>query len=119
MSAFAKLSAVVLDCADPAALAAFYRKATGWEITSSDDDFVTLGDGGPVQLSFQRVAGYRAPDWPGDGKQAHLDLAVPDVELAARQLVAEGAARPEFQPGGDDWLVLIDPAGHPFCLAAA
>jgi hypothetical protein len=28
-----------------------------------------------------------------------------------------GAATPVFQPGGDRWTVLTDPAGHPFCLA--
>jgi len=25
---------------------------------------------------------------------------------------------PEFQPG-DGWVVLTDPAGHPFCISAA
>jgi hypothetical protein len=25
-------------------------------------------------------------------------------------------ARPDHQPGGDRWRVLLDPAGHPFCL---
>jgi len=116
MSALAKLSAVVLDCVDPAALAAFYQQATGWEIAYSDDDFVTLADGGPVQLSFQRVAGYQAPGWPDDRKHAHVDLTVADLEQAAKELIAAGAARPEFQPGEDSWLVLTDPAGHPLCL---
>jgi predicted enzyme related to lactoylglutathione lyase len=119
VSAIAKLSNIVLDCADPALLAAFYRAATGWEITYADDDFTSLGDGGPVQLSFQRVAGHQAPGWPDDRKQAHVDLAVADIEAAAKELVAAGATRPEFQPGGQDWTVLLDPAGHPFCLTSA
>ena len=118
MSALAKPSAVILDCADPVALAAFYRTVTGWDVTSSDEDFVALGDGGPLSLCFQRVAGYRSPGWPDDGKHAHIDFAVADVEQAAKELVAAGAGRPEFQPGGDDWLVLTDPAGHPLCLSA-
>lgn len=119
MSAIAKLSNIVLDCADPAQLAAFYRKATGWDVTYSDDDFVCLSDGGPVQLSFQRVPGHVAAGWPDDRKQAHVDLAVADIEAAAKELVAAGAQRPEFQPGGTDWTVLLDPSGHPFCLTAA
>ncbi|MGI5241673.1 VOC family protein [Dactylosporangium sp. CA-139066] len=114
----ATLSTIIFDCADPGALAEFYRKATGWEVASADDDFVYLGDGGPVQLAFQRVAGYRAPGWPDDAKQAHLDLKVDDVERAAAELVASGATRPQFQPGDGGWLVLLDPAGHPFCIAA-
>jgi Glyoxalase-like domain len=39
--------------------------------------------------------------------------------VAARELLAQGATRLAFQPGGDRWLVLPDPAGHPFCLAPA
>jgi catechol 2,3-dioxygenase-like lactoylglutathione lyase family enzyme len=119
VSAIAKLSNIVLDCTDPAALAAFYRTATGWDVTYSDDDFVCLGDGGPVQLSFQRVAGFAAPDWPDDRKQAHVDLAVADLAAAEKELVAAGASRPGFQPGGENWTVLLDPAGHPFCLSPA
>ena len=114
----ATLSTIILDCADPGALGEFYRKALGWEVASADDDFVYLTGGGPIQLAFQRVAGYRAPGWPDDAKQAHLDLRVDDVERAAAELVAAGATRPEFQPGDGGWLVLVDPAGHPFCIAA-
>ena len=114
----ATISAIILDCTDPGALAEFYRKATGWEVTSADGDFVYLSDGGPISLAFQRVADHRRPGWPDPAKQAHLELSVPDVERAVEELVAAGAARPEFQPGGADWVVLTDPAGHPLCLSA-
>ncbi|GGM48291.1 hypothetical protein GCM10007977_057330 [Dactylosporangium sucinum] len=41
------------------------------------------------------------------------------MEAAAAELMASGASRPAFQPGdGGGWLVLTDPAGHPFCLTA-
>jgi predicted enzyme related to lactoylglutathione lyase len=119
MTALATLSTIILDCADPGALAEFYRKATGWEVASADDDFVYLSDGGPIQLAFQRVPDYRAPGWPDPAKQAHVDLKVADVDGAVAELVAAGAKRPEFQPGDGGWVVLTDPAGHPFCLTAA
>jgi len=119
MPATARLSAIVIDCAAPGPLAEFYRTLTGWEVTSSDADFVFLGNGGPVQLGLQRVAGYRAPGWPDPAKHAHLDLKVTDVAQAVKELLAAGATKPEFQPGGDEWVVLADPEGHPFCLAAA
>jgi predicted enzyme related to lactoylglutathione lyase len=109
------VSTIIFDCADPRALAEFYRKATGWEVTSADDDFVYLGDGGPIQL----VPEYRAPGRPDPTKQAHVDLKVADVDRAVAELVAAGAGRPEFQPGDGGWVVLTDPAGHPFCLSAA
>ncbi|MEV0383619.1 VOC family protein [Nonomuraea sp. NPDC050643] len=111
----ATLSSMVIDCADPAALAAFYAKATGWRVTGDDAEFRTL-EGGPVPLSFQRIDGYQGPGWPDDGKHAHLEFTVPDVEAALKELAGLGATVPDLQPGGDDWTVLIDPEGHPFCL---
>ncbi|WP_026413599.1 VOC family protein [Actinomadura oligospora] len=118
MSVLTKVGTVVLDCADPAALAEFYRKATGWEVTYSDDDVIYIGDGSGPQLAFQRIEGYEAPAWPGPAKQAHLDFTVEDMEAAAEELVALGAGRPDVQPGDGEWVVLTDPAGHPFCVAS-
>lgn len=110
----AELTTIVLDCADPAALAAFYAKALGLEVTYEDADTVQLG--GSVGLGFQRVAGYRGPSWPHEAKHAHLDLRVGELESAVTEFVALGATKPEFQPGGADWVVLQDPEGHLFCL---
>ena len=119
MSPLAQLATVIIDCTTPGPLAEFYRTLTGWEVTYSDADCVCLGDGGPIQLGFQRVDGYEPPSWPGPAKQAHFDFKVTDVERTVKELVALGAAQPEFQPGGDEWVVLADPEGHLFCLAAA
>ncbi|MFI6737490.1 VOC family protein [Nonomuraea sp. NPDC050451] len=111
----ATLTSIVIDCADPAALASFYARATGWRITSDDPDFVTL-EGGPVSVGFQRIDGYQGPAWPDSGKHAHLDFTVADVEAAMKELAELGATVPDFQPGGSDWTVLLDPEGHPFCV---
>lgn len=114
-----RLTAVTLDCADPQALAAFYRQATGLELHSaSDRDFAGLTREDGFFIGFQRVDGYRAPDWPGQAvpQQAHLDFAVDDLDEAEAMLLELGAATPERQPGGGKWRVLTDPAGHPFCL---
>ena len=118
MNAQAELTTIIIDSADPVALAEFYRKLTGWEVADGDDDFVSLG-GGPVRLAFQRVADYRGPGWPDAAKHAHLDFKVADPDLAVKELLAIGAAKPDFQPGEGQWTVLTDPEGHPFCLAAA
>ncbi|MEV0649836.1 VOC family protein [Phytomonospora sp. NPDC050363] len=117
MNAIAKPATITLDCADPAALADFYRQVTGWGVTYSDDDTVYLGDGG-VQLGFQRVAGYTAPVWPQDPAGAHVDFSVADVAVAVKELTGLGATVPAEQPGGDDWTVLVDPSGHVFCLSS-
>ncbi|GAA1233649.1 VOC family protein [Kitasatospora nipponensis] len=119
MPVLKQLSTVVIDCADPTALAAFYQKATGWEITHNDQDFASLGNGTPVQLAFVRVDGYRSPGWPDGTRHVHLDFTVADVDGAAEELLGLGASRPEFQPGDGQWIVLTDPEGHPFCLTSA
>jgi predicted enzyme related to lactoylglutathione lyase len=116
MPALANLATVILDCADPAALAGFYSTVTGWPRTYADDDFVFIGDGSGVQLGFQRVEGYRPAGWPDLAKHAHLDFKVSDVDGAVPALLAAGASKPEFQPGKGSWVVLTDPEGHPFCL---
>lgn len=111
----AQILGVVIDCADPAALAAFYQQAVGGQITFNDGQYAVL-EGGPIELLFQRVDGYRPPAWPGDAKHAHLDLKVAALDTAAKALVELGATLPEHQPGGGDWLVLQDPEGHLFCI---
>lgn len=75
-------------------------------------------DGG-TGLSFQSEPWYEPPVWPErDGlpeKMLHLDLWVDDLDVAVTHAVAVGATLAEFQPQ-EDVRVLLDPAGHPFCL---
>jgi hypothetical protein len=130
MPALAEFTAVVIDCSDPATLAEVYRKATGWEITYSDQDsaslgnggpvqIASLGNGGPVQIAFQRIERYQAPGWPDASKHTHLDLTVTDLESTAKELLAMGAAKPAFQPGEGKWVALTDPEAHPSCLTTS
>lgn len=116
----ATLRGVTLDCADPRALARFYHELTGMEIVYSEDEFAGLANTSGTNLGFQRVEGYQAPRWPGQvvPQQFHLDYGVDSLDRAEKQAVALGAVKPDHQPGGDRWRVLLDPAGHPFCLVA-
>jgi catechol-2,3-dioxygenase len=120
MTAIARLRAVVLDCPDPHALAAFYRRLVGGDVTVADDDWVALRDGDTVLLSFQQVEDHQPPVWPGSERpqQFHIDVTVDDPDAAEQQVLAVGATRHEVQPAGDDgdFRVFLDPAGHPFCL---
>ncbi|MFD8597256.1 VOC family protein [Kitasatospora sp. NPDC059646] len=120
MSALTRLTTVFVDCADPIKLAAFYQHATGWQLTDSTEDFAAL-DAGPGRpaLGFARVPDHRAPQWPDGGRRLHLDFAVADLDRAVADLLRLGATKPAFQPGAHAWVVLLDPEGHPFCLAPA
>lgn len=116
-----KLIATAIDCPDPRRLAAFYQALTGWKITYEADDFAAVSppQEGQPGLEFQRVEDYAAPQWPGQDRpqQFHLDFYT-DEELDAAQSAAEalGAGAARSQPQPDRWRVLLDPAGHPFCL---
>ena len=45
----------------------------------------------------------------------HLDIEVNDLEAAVALALAAGARLADYQPRAD-LRVLLDPAGHPFCL---
>jgi len=121
MDAIARYVGVSLDSADPAALADFYRQMLGLEITYTSDEFVFLGEMGPNGMGFVKVDGYRPPTWPSDDvpKQAHMEFGVDDLDAGEEALLKIGASKPEKQPQPDRWRVLLDPAGHPFCISNA
>ena len=116
---------VVLDCPDALALATFYSDLLGWPIWKPEDAdengaALDLGEG-VGYLSFQREPDYEAPVWPPQPGRPrmmmHLDFEVDDLETAVAHAVELGATLPDHQPQ-DDVRVLLDPAGHPFCLYA-
>lgn len=119
MVALARYGGMSLDCADPAKLAEFYTTLLGVPVGYSSDDFVFVGEPGAGGLGLTRVANYQPPTWPDDTvpKQAHLEFGVDDLDAGEAAVLAIGALKPDFQPQPDRWRVLLDPAGHPFCLS--
>jgi predicted enzyme related to lactoylglutathione lyase len=117
-SVIATLRAVSLDCDDPTGLMEFYARIMGGEVVFASDDFAALQGETAIWLTGQRVEGYRRPTWPaGEApKQVHLEFAVEELEQSVAAAVAAGAVLADTQPRPESWQVLIDPAGHPFCL---
>ena len=116
----ATLAMVTIDCAEIGPVADFWAALLGYEVVAKSDDYAMLkGADGPA-LGLGRVPGHRPPVWPNEHgtKQFHLDLAVEDLDAAADRAISLGARLAEPQPG-ETWRVLIDPAGHPFCLTRA
>lgn len=116
--AITRLGSVSLDCDNPAALAAFWAELLGGEIAFTSDDFVAVKTE-RAWLAAVRVPEYQPPSWPDGGvpKQIHLDLAADDLDEAEAEAVRLGARRADEQPSPERWRVLLDPAGHPFCLS--
>ncbi len=107
-----------MDCADPTALAAFWAELVGGEIAFSSDEFVAVKTD-RVWLAAVGISNYQPPSWPGGDvpKQMHLDLAVDNLDEAEAEALRLGAHRAAEQPAPNRWRVLLDPAGHPFCLS--
>ena len=106
---------VTVDCADPAALAAFYAALLDREVVWSGGPYVVVGRKAEHEphLVFQQV-----PD-PTPGKpRMHLDVHVDDLDAATARAEELGATR-----GGDvaelgmAWRLMTDPQGNPFCLS--
>lgn len=112
---------VVLDAPDVAELTTFWSSLLGWPVSTQSDEGSAIApeDGGVAHLEIQREDQYVRPVWPAEpGKQQmsmHLDFQVSDLEAAVAHALELGAELPDFQPQ-DNVRVLLDPAGHPFCL---
>ena len=112
---------VVLDSADGAELARFYARLLGWQLFNVTDDGAALApseDAG-YNLAFETEPNYVRPVWPTEaGKEQmsmHLDIQVDDLDAAVAHAVEAGAEVASYQPQ-ETVRVLLDPAGHPFCL---
>ncbi len=110
----------VLEAPDAPALARFYSALLGWEIDKEDPGGAAIAPrDGVAYLGFQTAPDYVRPVWPAaPGSQQmmmHLDFEVTDLEAAVEHAIELGAELAEFQPQ-QNVRVLLDPAGHPFCL---
>ncbi|RKT02426.1 hypothetical protein BX286_0327 [Streptomyces sp. 3211.6] len=126
-----KTSVLVLDCAEPEALARFYAALLGARTAPAEGEpglLLVAGPAGAV-LGIRRDPDRVPPSWPlPDGpEQPHLRILVTPETLdeAEREAVALGA-RPVSAEGNDHAAGsrttqrrYADPAGHAFVLAAA
>ena len=112
-----KLRSVVIDCPNPARLAAFYEELLGMTRVDDEADWVAIATGpGTARVAFQLVDPYTPPQWPGQlvPQQMHLDVQVDDLDVGGEQVLALGATDAGYREG--NFRVFLDPAGHPFCL---
>ena len=128
-----RMSGPVLDAPDVRELARFYERLLGWPIEElkgprpghpPGDGWARLRpDDGSTKIEIQFERDYQVPVWPQrrgeQGMQMHLDIWVDDVVAGVRWAIECGASEADRQPDGRDparLRVMLDPAGHPFCL---
>ncbi len=113
------IAAVVVDCADPRAMAGFWGEALGWTPHEVTDDHARLrsATGAGPYLEFLRT-----PHLPGARHRTHLDV-VPcrgdDRAAEVARLRTLGATYADVGQGDVSWIVLADPEGNEFCVLAA
>jgi catechol-2,3-dioxygenase len=121
------IGTIVLDCLDIQALSDFYIRLLGWQRDSVvEDNWISIRPAsGGIRLGFQTNPDYEPPVWPEEpGRQQqmlHIDFAVQSREELARaagHAVSCGATIAQVQYS-DEWVVLLDPAGHPFCFVVS
>jgi hypothetical protein len=110
---------VVIDCADPPALARFWGTLLDMprRVEESPDRIVIARDDGQLpMIAVQRIADYQPPRWPDPDypAQMHFDIGFDDRVQKERLALELGATR--LPPQGGSCPVYADPAGHPFCL---
>jgi predicted enzyme related to lactoylglutathione lyase len=110
---------LVLDCADPAALAPFWAEAL---------DYVSLGEFGVYTALFPngrpgpKLLLQKVDEAKVTKNRMHLDIEVPDIEAEATRLEALGATRVQADPlheEGSTWILMTDPEGNEFCVCDA
>ena len=116
---------LTVDCSDAEALGAFYSRLLGWDITARDGvGWLQLRNPqGGISLNIQTEDTYEAPVWPEQpghqAKMMHLEVLVDDLEAAVQLVRESGGNEALVQPADRDRTrlrIMLDPAGHPFCL---
>src|SRR5258706_13173773 len=103
-------------------LARFYARLLGWQVFEDDGGAgasVAPSEHGGYNLGFQTERHYVRPVWPAEPREPqmsmHLEIEVDDLEEAVAYALSVGAELADYQPQ-TTVRVMLDPAGHPFCL---
>ena len=111
---------LMIDCADAVRARDFYANLMDWEtIAAYGCPALKTGNGMTILFAEPDIP-YVPPVWPEEAgeqqKQMHLDFTVDDLPSAVDKAIHLGATKAAVQYGGAQYITLLDPVGHPFCL---
>jgi hypothetical protein len=110
------LAAVLIDCADPAALRPYWEAATGWPVVVDERDYVAFQHPGGTATRLELLT---VPEAKQGKNRLHVDLApLPGDDLGTEvaRLERAGATRTDIGQGDASWVVLADPEGNEHCV---
>jgi hypothetical protein len=115
-----RISELVLECRDPAALARFWCEVLDYVVLDREDDgSLEIGPregfGGPQPTIILSLQPEPEPSKP----RLHIDVNATDRDQDAEleRLLGLGARPADVgQTGEESWHVLADPEGNEFCL---
>ena len=118
-----RITAIAVNCTDPAALAAWWAEVLGYAVLETEDGVVTIGVPGQEPKGPQPVLDFvPVPDPTPGRRRLHLDLNATDRPQAEelQRLLDLGATPVDVGQGPltdtMTWHVLADPEGNEFCL---
>ena len=113
---------IAIDCKDAVRLRNFYAELLGWDSCIMYNFPALRNQLGLMLLFMEADFEYVKPVWPEEigkqQKQMHFDFQVDDLLTTVLQAEALGACKSESQFGGNEFITMFDPEGHPFCLCS-
>ena len=110
-----KFTELVIDCAEPERVAAFWAEVLSYRVTERDEESVLLEgpEGSGPGLLFVIV-----PEPKSVKNRLHIDVNPHDRDQdeEVERLIALGARRVDIGQGEQTWAVLADPEGNEFCV---
>ncbi len=110
-----KVQGVIIDCADPHALAAFWSQILQASVGRDEPTWATV-DAANVRIAFQQVPEAKA----SPKNRVHLDLDTDDLAGSVAHAREAGATvlTDVIHEGEGAFVVLQDPEGNEFCFVS-
>jgi predicted enzyme related to lactoylglutathione lyase len=111
---------LVIDCNDPARMAAFWSDVLEWSAVPYEDGDYWMSSTGEPDAQGPILVFVAVPEPKAVKNRLHIDLNPSGCDQAAEleRLLALGARPADVGQGDESWVVLADPEGNEFCLLA-
>ena len=119
-----RIQCLTIDCKNPRALAEFWAKVLGWEVTHENvnESYLERTVNGEISPDYPDILFLRTNDEKVIKNRLHLDLRPNNQEKEVNRVLSLGAKKIEIGQSSDSsttWVVMADPEGNEFCILRA